>query len=550
MLRKSDRTPHLLPQTRQTRQSSLQGSRERSDQGPDKTATKDVPERRPQRQLSQQAENNTPPSLPSQALVLYNVCATVVDDNADQPPSFESTALLSKESVDVMSIEHVKTELGRTFYTEKPTCSILDYLEAETDPARRVAAAADVLNKLARTSETSAIYSAVIWRYIELQQSWTPSHEREYLHLADAFLDSLDHREYVEKMIKQGESTIKANAQSFKVINEAWGAGWYNEFKKRDLVQSTDQLSGRVLAKMAAACKGGLSILTVAEHCQERVNGRVNRPLAQGSNRTQPRQCSYIIPADFEGLTKKPNGSRRGIHETTTAKSTATSTPAMAMPAKMTPATTIPASRLDLPGNRRELQPDRAAAVTTTSVSSAADQAQKRADPVAKPARKRKLSDAVEEDGKRVVSETDKWRLVKTRNGHLIREPIRVAEESDASQNGTPWSSGPQSISTQDQPVVSSQFTQRQATVPIGSERDSASEDRHLDDSGSEDKDDGIDCEGSMILNRLKTQFSWSQDGRQCCKKCRDAITSAQYSINRALMGINSAHRLPKNSGS
>lgn len=170
MLRKSDRTLHLLPQTRQTRQSSQQNNQQQSDREPDKTATKNIPERQPQRQQSQPAENNNPPSLPSQALVLYNVCATVVDESADGPASSESTTLLSKESVDVMSIEHVKTELGRTFYTEKPTCSILDYLEAETDPARRIAAAADVLNKLARTSETSAIYSAVIWRYIELQQ--------------------------------------------------------------------------------------------------------------------------------------------------------------------------------------------------------------------------------------------------------------------------------------------------------------------------------------------------------------------------------------------
>ena len=94
--------------------------------------------------------------------MLYNVYATVVNKSADGPASSKSTTLLSKESVNVMSIEHVKTELSRTFYTEKPTYSILDYLEAETDPARRVAATADILNKLARTSETSAIYSVVI----------------------------------------------------------------------------------------------------------------------------------------------------------------------------------------------------------------------------------------------------------------------------------------------------------------------------------------------------------------------------------------------------
>jgi len=534
MLRKSDPTPRLLPQTRQTRQSSQQKNPEQSA----KIAQQNTPKDRPLQQ-SQQAENNTPPSLPSQALVLYNVYATLVNDNDDHPPSFESTGILSEESVNGMSIEHVKTELGRTFYTEKPTCSILDYLEAETDPAKRIAAAADVLNKLARTSETSAIYSAVIWRYIELQQSWTPSHKSEYLHSADAFLDSLDHREYVEKMIKQGESTIKANAQSFRVINEAWGAGWYDEFKKQNLVQLTDQLSGRVLIKMAAACKSGLSILAVIEHCRERMDGRVNRPLAQGLNRTQPRQCSFIIPADFEGLVKKPSSSRRNI-QGPTATATATAT------VKATQETDL----LDLSKNRRKLQPDRAAAVTTTSVSSASDQAQKRADHVAKPPRKRKLSDVVEDDGKQVVSKTDKWRLVKTRNGHLIREPIQTIEESDPSQNVTPQSSGPQNIGTQDHAIVPSQFTQRQDTISISSQYDSASEDQHSEDGGLEDEDNKVDCEGSMILSRLKDQFSWSQDGRQCCKKCKNAISSAQYGINRALMVINSAHGISENGNS
>lgn len=61
-----------------------------------------------------------------------------------------------------MLIEHVKTELSRTFYTKKPTYSILNYLEVETDPTKRITATTDVLNKLARTSETSTIYSVVI----------------------------------------------------------------------------------------------------------------------------------------------------------------------------------------------------------------------------------------------------------------------------------------------------------------------------------------------------------------------------------------------------
>jgi hypothetical protein len=46
---------------------------------------------------------------------------------------------------------------------------------------------------------------------------------------------------------------------------------------------------------------------------------------------------------------------------------------------------------LDLPKNRYKLQLDGIATITTTAISSASNQAQKGADPIAKPARKRKL---------------------------------------------------------------------------------------------------------------------------------------------------------------
>lgn len=73
--------------------------------------------------------------------------------------------------------------------------------------SKRVAAAADILNELADTSENAAIYTAFIWRYIELQQLWDPSHQDKTLHSASAFLDSLDQREFVKRNITLSRST-------------------------------------------------------------------------------------------------------------------------------------------------------------------------------------------------------------------------------------------------------------------------------------------------------------------------------------------------------
>jgi hypothetical protein len=512
MLRKSDRTPRLLPQTRQTRQSSQQKSHQQTDG----IAQENSPSQR-----SQRAQKRHPMSPSSQALVLYNVSATPVDN---QSPSSESTALLSKEGIDGMSIEHVKSELSRAFYADKTTCSILDYLEAETDSSKRMAAAANVLNELADTSENAAVYTAFIWRYIELQQLWDPSHQNKCLHSADAFLDSLDQREFVKRNITLGRSTRETNSRYIKIITDAWGTGWYNEFKKQNLVQEPKNLSKRVLEQMAAACKSGLSILVVTKHCQGQMDSRINRPLAEGLNRTQPRQCSFIIPADFKGLMDKSSDSRRSIEGKTTKE--------IYFP--------------DLPENRYKLQLDGIATVTTTAISSASDQARKGADPVAKPTRKRKLQDEADDNGKRVVSETTKWRLVKTRDGHLIREPVQAAdavaaaEESDPSQGANPQSSELQNVGTQDQSIIISGLTQRQDTISLSSQ----------DASEPEDGDHGTDCEGYVIMSRLTNQLQWSQDGRECCKKCKDAISAAQYGIDRAMMIINSAHNVPNNGNS
>lgn len=63
----------------------------------------------------------------------------------------------------------------------------------------------------------------------------------------------------------------------------------------------------RVLEHMATACKSGLSIAEVIEHCNTQMIARVNRPLAQGRNSSRPRQSRFLIPADFKDLVQKPN---------------------------------------------------------------------------------------------------------------------------------------------------------------------------------------------------------------------------------------------------
>lgn len=117
-----------------------------------------------------------------------------------------------------MSIDPVKKELGCAFYANENHRSILDYLEAETNTLGRMAAAKNILNELADTSEQAAVYTAFIWRYIELQKLWDDRHEDESLHSANAFLNGLDHSEYVKRNVTLGRSTQENNGGYFKII--------------------------------------------------------------------------------------------------------------------------------------------------------------------------------------------------------------------------------------------------------------------------------------------------------------------------------------------
>ena len=86
---------------------------------------------------------------------------------------------------------------------------------------------------------------------------------------------------------------------------------------------------------------------------------------------------------------------------------------------------------------------------------------------------------------------------------------------------------------TQDGSDVPMEYTQRQDTVSISSQNDSESESR--------DHDAG--CESSAVLDRLSDRLQLSQGGGEYCKTCRDAIASAQYALDRALMILSSAHK-------
>lgn len=249
MLRRTDRTPTLLPQARQTRQpkSGLAGPQNAASPQPLTPTQRPKQAKQPsQPQCAEQSEQARASSLSSQALILYNATAEPDNTQLSQP--------LSKKDVNKMSIELVKKELSCAVYANENHRSILDYLEAETDTSKRVAAAKNILNELAETSEQAAVYTAFIWRYIELQKLWDDGHKDKSLHSADAFLDSLDHSEYVKRNITLGRSTQETNAGHFKTITRAWGRGWYNEFRKKGLFQTSRNLSMRVLEHMATAC--------------------------------------------------------------------------------------------------------------------------------------------------------------------------------------------------------------------------------------------------------------------------------------------------------
>lgn len=242
---------------------------------------------------------------------------------------------------------------------------------------------------------------------------------------------------------------------------------------------------------------------------------RVNRPLVQGRSSSRPRQSPFLIPADFKDLVQKPN--YKSIQGDTTKN----------------------IHSAGRPEDEPRLQPGQASSTAAVSQSSVAQHAMSEPEARQKLPAKRKLQDMVPEGGKDLVNENDKWRLVKTRNGHLIREPVSVAE--DASEAGTSAPSQgidaelsrAQIVGTQDHSGVPSGCTQRQDTISISGQNNS--------ELGGGNHDDG--CEGGVILRRINDQLQWSQDGRQCCKKCKDAITSARHALNRAMVTVRSTYK-------
>jgi hypothetical protein len=536
ILRKTDRTPRSLSEVRQTRRSSQLNSQQqntRHDHTP--TVRSKLSRQSLQSSVVPQNAQSRATSPSTQALILYNATLALGDGDEDEdqqkenePPvptsSSSSSQLLSKQDIDSMTLEHVKDELKRAFHAGEHKRSILDYLGAEIDVSKRMRATASILNELGDVSEEAASYTASIWRYVQLQQPWDPSHKDKTLHSAEAFENSLEQREIFRKNLAYAEKAQDKIAHYSDIITKAWGTHWHDTFEYGGLIQGPDSLSRRVLEQMAAACKAGLTAHVVERWCSMKMLLRVHRPLAKGTNRTQPRRSKHILPADFEGLIDTL--CKRKIEGGTT-------------------------EDVFFPGLREEghglLQPDQTAVVTSITTS---EQGASRATPVLRSTRKRKLQETKEteeteetDDGKRVLSKSGNWRLVKTRNGHLIREPIRLAAEEASESSSAPQhdsnsqshSSGlPQITLTQDQSEIPSQYTQRQDTLSISSSQH--------DDNEPEIRAHDAGCDASLVLDRLTNQLQWSQDTREYCKTCKDAIAAAQYALDRAAMIIRGAH--------
>lgn len=530
ILRKTDRTPRLLSEVRQTRRSSRLNGQQNTRRDYTPVVRSKLSQQSSQSSVVLYDAQPRATSPSTQASILYNATLALSDEDEDrdkqgekenEPPvsTTSSSQLLSKQDIDSMTIERVKDELKRAFCTDDHNRSILDCLGAEIDVSDRMQAAASILNELGDVSEEAALYTAFIWRYVQLQQPWDPSHKDKTLHSAEAFKNSLEQRDIFNKNMAYAKVAQDKMAYYSKVITKAWGTGWSDMFESGGLIQGPHNLSRRVMEQLAAACKAGLTARVVERWCGMKMACRVYRPSAKGTNRIQPRRSKHILPADFEGLIETL--CKRKIEGETTED--------VFFP--------------ELREEGRELLLSHQTAVVASITSPDLDTSQ--AIPVERSTRKRKSQETKEieetDDGKRVLNKSGNWRLVKTRNGHLIREPIRLAEEaiesSSAPQsdaNGQSQSSGPpQIIITQDHSDVPDEYTQRQDTVSISSQNDSESE--------GEEHDAG--CESSAVLDRLSGRLQLSQGGGEYCKTCRDAIASAQYALDRAMMILSSAHK-------
>ena len=152
-----------------------------------------------------------------------------------------------------------------------------------------------------------------MFRYIQAHSLWK-GHPDSAVRSAEDLIRRLDGSDYVRANIIIGTSAQAAKRNCIRLIDEMWGAGWYDKIP-RNLRDPTwvgpEGCSKRLLTQMAANAKQGLSLEAAREHwikAAHRRNDYGERRRLGIKSKTTP----YIIPDDVATLNRIVKDEDRG----------------------------------------------------------------------------------------------------------------------------------------------------------------------------------------------------------------------------------------------
>jgi len=258
------------------------------------------------------ALENAPPPTQAQEVVSYQPLSQhETRSQSDRLARADAGDLQAR--LELITVEAAEEALAQRFCKQQPDRSLLSFLREPDDGLAPYEAASAVLEELADQTEGTALESAMVFRYIQAHGLWK-GHPNPDVQSAKDLIKNLDGSDYVQANIIIGTSAQAAKRNCIRLIDGAWGAGWFDKIpaNMRDPVWSrAEECSKRMLTQIAANAKQGMSTITAIAGwswaLQERNDYGARRRLGIKSKATP-----YLIPNDVASLNRGALEGRRG----------------------------------------------------------------------------------------------------------------------------------------------------------------------------------------------------------------------------------------------
>lgn len=442
------------------------------------------------RPLPDNAPPTATPTPPGQEVVRYQPPATQRETRSQLDRVARADAGDLQARLDLIPINAVEEALARRFCKQQPDRSILAYLQEPGEGIERCQAAATILEELADKTEDSAYESALVFRYIQKHSLWK-YHPNSAVQSAESLIQHLNGSDYVQANIIIGTSAQVAKRNCIRLIDEKWGAGWFEQIPndmRHPSWGTPEGCSKRLLTEMAANAKQGYLLEDAIEAWAEAICRRNDygerRRLGIKSKTTR-----YIIPEDVASLNRIANDEDRGRRT----------------------------SDMFFPDEAKE---DRlkveiiAPTSASTKIATPPNYTDGRRPNSTKTKRKRVQEVEQEESGSEEQwreSTDGKWMTKRVRN-HLVRKPVEEIPETEGSRPSSP---------EQLQRDTSTQSSEQSSPTPQPTSR-------------------SMECEGpafAAAIGKMLGLFSELKNPMytvtRCCDKCRGPLQRAVDCIQK-----------------